>query len=539
MLLEQEQRALRTLSGESLAQAPRTQEDLDYWFTVGPKQRKWKAGETKEWRVRLAKLGVPENRALFLQPFIDKKPSRVEFNTAHVAAVLGTPEAFALAKKRKADFSAVWLKRTCMFIAAELGHIDFIKLLLEDGCSYEFVETKGNFAARLSPLRFAVAGRHNDLVDLLKEHAIPEDLAEAIRVGNLDALVTLKEHAELPDSFACADEKTALAVLEAFPEVSPSNLACGTPYGADLAKAIVAKHPTLNAGQLVRHMSRMSVDGLKVLFDACADLDGNVTRHSKETTLANVAMESNRVDVLRDLVERGFKPSGIKEALASQSVYNEMLTYLTELAGPMSTADFLANPYADGFKGRFEGPIFGVELGKKLGTSDAGLEETLNLFLSDSGAVEGFAFSSYMISGDAFDVISSELDARFSSRSIDSDCYRAWSGEGVNVTLVERDDDAGTQHTLTVKQGAPDTRATQEITNETIKELATQFESMFSELEDVSVAHENGELEFSGILSGSEEDVFVTWPVSPLVDGAFETPFVDTVLGEIQYAKGA
>lgn len=331
MLTHDDEQKLRLLSENQLAEAPRTEEEIEYWFSLMPKRKKWKAAQTKEWRVRLAQKGAPENRPLLLKPFLDKKPSRVDFNTAHVAAVLGTPEAFALAKKRKDDFSLVWLKRNCMCIAAELGHLEFIKLMLDDGCGYEIVQTTGNFAARLSPLRFAVAGGHQDVVELLKEHATPEDIAEAIRVGNLDALTLLKEHAALPESFACADEKTALAVLEHFPDVSPKNLVCNTPNGADLAKAIVAAHPALEATQIVPHMSRMNGEGLKVLFDACKDLDAKVTKHSAKTTLSNIAMESNRVDVLRHLVEAGSKPSGIKKALKSDSIYDEMRAYLAEL----------------------------------------------------------------------------------------------------------------------------------------------------------------------------------------------------------------
>ncbi|MFK8002337.1 MAG: ankyrin repeat domain-containing protein [Polyangiales bacterium] len=326
-----DEQKIRAMSETQLAEEPRTEEEIEYWFSVLPKRKKWKAGQTKEWRVRLAQGGAPENRALLLKPFIDKKPSRVDFNTAHVAAVLGTPEAFALAKSRKADFSAVWLKRNSMCIAAALGHTEFIKWMFDDGCAYELVETSGNFAARLSPLRFAIAGGHSDVVELLKEHATPDDLREALRVGNLDALKVLKEHSDLPDSFVCADEKTTLEAIAILPDVSPSSFVCNGPSGADLAAAIVAKHPAMDAGEILPHMSRMNVDGLKALFDACAKLDKKVVKHSAKTTLANVAMESNRVDVLRALVERGSKPTGIKKALKSDTIYEEMRTYLGEL----------------------------------------------------------------------------------------------------------------------------------------------------------------------------------------------------------------
>ncbi len=82
MLSYDDQDRVTALSGENLARTPRSAEEIEFWFTVRPKRNKWKVGETKEWRVRLAILGVVENREAFLRPFIDKKPSRVDFNVS-------------------------------------------------------------------------------------------------------------------------------------------------------------------------------------------------------------------------------------------------------------------------------------------------------------------------------------------------------------------------------------------------------------------------------------------------------------------------
>lgn len=528
MLSPHDHHTLSALSGEDLAEDPRTQEEIDFWFTVGPKRRRWKASETNEWRLRLAIRGATENRALLLEPFLHKKPSRVDFNTAHVAAVLGTVEALELARTRKADFSAVWLKQTSFSIAAKLGHLEFVNRLLEDDAPY--VITKGNFGGRISPLSRAITAGHRAVVHALKAKAIPEDIATAIGRGDVETMRLLKPIVPLPDRFSCCDEATAMAVLELFPDVPPVNLVCNTtPVGVALAEAIVAKHPALLPEEIAPHCARMSVEGLGVLFTACKSLGKKFSQSGEKTSLSGVALSSDRVEVLRELVDRGVKLTGVKSALKDRDHSNEMLSFLAGLKGPQSQKSFFDNPFADGFKGRFLESFFGMEFGKKQDKSIkvAGLSVTRK-----SGIVSKLEYSAYDIPGDAFEVISTDLDTRFSARILDRDSFRTWSGAGLSVTLMQEMTDPGLKLTLTVMPG--ETTAV-EVTPELLQRLKDEFSSTFDELENVSVEHGNGVFTFAGNKADSDAGVLVTWPRSPLdAEGGFESAFVSRVCDDLR-----
>jgi len=504
---------MRRWTLQELVCAERAPQTIDDWFEhVAPRHYKKKT-QLHEERVFSALSAHPANREALLAPYLAKKQSRVPFNSAHVAALRGTDEAFAVAVRHKADMGAVWRLATPMMLAAGCGHRSFVDRLLDHGVDYE--EVKGNMGIMLSPLTSAIRGGHHEVIERLVEFATPKSFTEAAAMGDLRTMQLLHGKVQVPDVVTVPSEDVAVKVLEALPDVPPFAVRSRMPGGVDLARALLRRQPHPSAEQIAGQMQRLDAAALELLFDACTDLTARFAYQEGRTNLAELALNASAA-VVASLVGRGVELD-VDAALERSFLKDDVRGWL----GAQAAGDFFDAPYADGFRGRFREGFLGVQLGAPVGGAKPPAGIRLD---SEGGVVAGIHFEATEVPGDAFGVIAEELDQRMGARVSEERGHIVWIHDGVRALLRSTMEDWGRVLTLTVD------RASEQDTSR----IAVEVEAMFPELEEIEVRRENQAFVVAADVRGQDDAVVISWPSSPWSGKGLDPAFVEAVQSDLQ-----
>ncbi|MEM6293728.1 MAG: hypothetical protein AAGA54_20810 [Myxococcota bacterium] len=514
-----EQYDLRGLQPEHVAAQPRSAEMFDFWFDKSRYVRR--LGGKVNARLRVAMLAIPENRRTILQRFIDRKPSRVDFTTAHVAAALDSVEVLDLAIQRKDDLSTVWLRRTCLCVAAELGHVEVAKALLDRGAPREV-------PGALDPL--SLGTEHPAIVELLSFDGLsPKQLETLLRAaarrGDRAEIEAIASRLQAPPTAAvsCKDEDTAIFVLETLPALRSGLVYNGSGLETEaLADAMIARGKI--TARDIANRGRMNEEGLLRLVGACEKIGSRLGDRFSASTLIDVVAGHSKVRVVQELERRGAKITQKmrRRLLEDSSTSSQMRLHLIDYA-ELSHAEFLRAPAAEGFAGRFaNGRFFGLALGEpkpKRRLPDVRI-------CCERGRIIEIHYGRYDIPGRAFEALCDAIAQEHGPPKHQTWGLQVWADAQRQISVARETNDAGERVSLVVRR-AESPRA------RTPQALAVEFENTFHELENVEFRPQGEGFEIAATVCGRDACIAFTWPVNPMAGEGFSSQFVDTVLSEL------
>lgn len=520
-LSPKEQFDLQRLRPEDVGAQPRSAEAFDFWFDKSRYARDWGKVEA---RFRVARLAIPENRRTILQRFIDRKPSRVDFTTAHVAAVLDSSEVLKLSLDRKDDLAKLWERRTCLGLAAEMGHVDMVRALIDAGAPR-------SVPGSLDPL--LLGKNHPAVVELLAGDGLsPEQLHALLRSAAQkgDRAEVERLASQLgevpPDLFLnCSDETTAVYVLELLPQLAADRV-CGLRGGESsvLAKALIARGE-IRAQDIASHAARMDEEGLLLLIEACPKPGARLGEGAPARSLIDVVAARSKLRVVKALEARGQTITAKTRArlLEDESVSPELRRHLLDFS-TLSHVEFLRAPAAEGFAGRFaDQRFFGVRIGDP---APEGALPDVRLFDRD-GVVTEVRYERYGIPGDAFEAISEALSKEHGTPVVQEPQHHVWTHGGLHIALRCEMRDVGSFTSLVVRREVGPSATSPEA-------LAAAFQGAFPEFESVEFRPKGTGFEVVAELPESDDGILLSWPTNPMVGDAFDPQFVDAVLVEMR-----
>lgn len=515
-----EQYDLKGLQPEQVAAERRSAEAFDFWFD---KSRYVSGlGGKVNARLRVAMLATPENRRTILQRFIDRKPSRVDFTTAHVAAALDSIEVLDLAIQRKDDLSKVWLRRTCLSLAAEMGHVRVVKALLDRGAPREV-------PGALDPL--SLGKDHPAIVELLSSDGLSGEqldtlLRAAARKGDHAGIATIASQLQAPPESAvgCKDEETAIFVLEMLPALGADRVydVSGKETEA-MADAMIARGE-IRARDIASHCARMNEEGLLRLVASCEKIGSKLGDGFTANALIDVVATRSKLRVVQALESRGAKITRkMRRRLQDDpSISSQMRLHLIDYA-ELSHADFLRAPAAEGFAGRFSnGRFFGLALGEpnpKRRLPDVGIR-------CREGLITEIEFTRFDIPGKAFEALCEAIAQEYGAPTTHARGLKIWSDAQRQISVGREMDDAGERVSLVVRRTEPPSASTPDA-------LATEFESSFTELENVEFRPDGEGFEIAADVSGGDDCIVLHWPTNPMIGDEFSPQFVYAVQAEL------
>ena len=515
-----EQYDLKGLQPEQVASERRSAEAFDFWFD---KSRHVSVlGGKVNARLRVAMLATPENRRTILQRFIDRKPSRVDFTTAHVAAALDSVDVLDLAMERKDDLSKVWLRRTCLGLAAEMGHAQVVKALLDRGAPREV-------PGALDPL--SLGKNHPAVVELFSSDGLSAEqletlLCAAARKGDRAGIETIASKLQAPPTSAvgCKDEETAIFVLEMLPALGAGLVYNGSGKETEaLADAMIARGE-ITARDIASHCARMNEEGLLRLVAACEKIGSRLGDGFTASALIDVVATRSKLRVVQALESRGAKITRTmrRRLLDDPSTSSEMRLHLIDYAA-LSHADFLRAPAAEGFAGRFtDGRFFGLALGEskpKRTLPDIGIH-------CHEGLITEIRFARFDIPGDAFEALCDAIAQEYGAPTTKTRGLQIWADARRQISVGRQMHDAGERVSLLVQRAEPPSASTPEA-------LAAEFEDAFTELENVEFRPEGEGFEIAADVSGRDDCIVFSWPTHPMSGDRFSSQFIDAVRAEL------